>query len=191
MYRARAPAGEAEILPPSEERDQDDSPGEKFRKGTASRKVTRQEESDEENIDDSCEEIKSRAKRDKRRTSIPTRLDEDISRRKKTIDDSPRAARRRNSSHAIRSPYESGSSQKRATDISRTSKSRYRNVHSRDLPSRLRQPLPRAIGPPLSLKYDSATIPKAKENGDMDRAADVLLTMHGGKWEMWKLTASS
>ena len=132
------------------------------------------------NIDDSWGDIMSRAKRDKRRTSLAARLGEDIRRREKTID-APRAARRRNSIHASRSPYESCRSQKRTADISRAAKSRYPNVHSRDFPSRLRQTLPRATDPPLSLKYDPATTPKTKAKEDMDRAPSVLLTKQGGK----------
>lgn len=47
-HRARVTTGSDEIPPPRKEGGQDDSAGEKFRKGTASRKVTRQDESDDE-----------------------------------------------------------------------------------------------------------------------------------------------
>ena len=95
-------------------------------------------------------------------------------RRKENIDDPTRSARGRNSIHASRSSYGSGSSQKRATDLRRTAKNRYQNAHSRDLPSRLRQTLPRATDPPLSLMYDRATTTKTKEKEDMGRVADVF-----------------
>ena len=97
-----------------------------------------------------------------------------------TAGESPRSARKRTSSRTSRSSRESGSSQKRATDIFQTVKSRYQNVHSRDMPSCRRQTLHRATDRPLSLKYDPATIPKTKQKGDMDRVTDVLLTMQGG-----------
>ena len=170
---------ELECLPGQREnhrpamRDQDASHGEKFRKGEASRMVMQHEGSGGGNIDDSWDEVKSHVELGRRRTSRPARSGEDIRRRKKTIDDSPRSVRNRKSSRTSRSPYESGSSQARATDIFRTSKSRYKNAHSRDLPSCLRHRLPRAKDPPLSVRYDQATIPKTKEKDDMDRAAAV------------------
>ena len=52
-YRARVSDGVEDIPPSGEERDQDDSPGEKIRKGTSSRKATRQGDSGEEYSDDS------------------------------------------------------------------------------------------------------------------------------------------
>ena len=189
-YRAQAPSRVEEKPLSSEVQEQEDSPGGKFRKGTAARKVVQQEESDGENIEDSWGEIKKHVKRGKHRTSPPTRLGEDIRRRKKNIDGAHRSASKRNSCRSSRSSYESGSSQKRATGVFRTEKNRYRNVHIRNLPSRLRQTLPRETDPPPSLKYDPATIPKAKEKDDMGRVADVLLTLQGGKWEMSKSITS-
>ena len=109
------------------------------------------------------------------------RLDEGDGRRKKNIGESPRSALKRSSSHTSRSPHESGHSQKRAADIFQTAKRRYQNVNKSDLPDCLRQTLPRATDHPLSLKYDPSTIPKTKQKDDMDRVADVLLTIHGEK----------
>ena len=86
----------------------------------------------------------------------------------KNINESPRSARKRASSHASRSSHESGHSEKRATDIFQMMKSRYQNVNIRDLPSCIRQAMPRATDHPLSLKYDPSTIRKAKRKDDMD-----------------------
>ena len=102
------------------------------------------------------------------------------------IDDSPRPARMGGILFALaglrtnRGGGWGGGIGARATYVLRTAKRRYRNAHIRDLPSRLRQTLPRATDRPLSLKYAPATMPKTKEKDDMGRSADVLLAMQWG-----------
>ena len=125
--------------------------------------------------------IRHQVKNSKRRTSLPTRLGGGNGRRKKTTEESPRSARKRAFAQTSRSPIESCHSQKRATDILQTVKSRYQNVDIRDLPSCIRQTRSRETDHPLSLKYDPSTIPKPKQKDDTGRVADVLLAMKGGK----------
>ena len=163
-----------------------------MRRGTSSRKATRQDESEAGNIDESWGEIKSHIQHGKQRTPRPTRLDSDIRcRKRERCGRIHLSSRKRTSIHTGKSSRASASSQRRATDIFRTAKSRYRNIHSRDLPSGLRQKLPRSTDPPMSAKYGPATIPKTKQKDDMCRVSDVLLTMRGGKWETWKPTTSN
>lgn len=135
-------------------------------------------------IDDLGAEIKSRVRHDKRRTARHAMLEGDIRRRQKTVAESPRSAPKQTSSRASRSSsYESGSSHKRTTDISRTVKSRYRNSHCRDVTSCHRQKLRRGTYYPRSLKYGAAATPRTKQKEDMDREAGVLLTAHGENGE--------
>ena len=54
-------------------------------------------------------------------------------------------------------------------------------MNNRDMPSCLRQTLPRETYHPLSLKYGPSMMPDAKQRDDMDRSDAALLTMQGEK----------
>ena len=71
---------------------------------------------------------------------------------------------------------------RRPTDLFGSSKNRYKNEQSRDIPSFLRQTFPRATDPPLSLKYDPTLLPEStKDKGDMGKVEDAILNLQGGK----------
>ena len=130
--------------------------------------------------DESWEEIRSHLDKETRQRT--TKGEPELRRTSKRDSlDSNMSSRKRASSHNSLSPHESGASIRRPTDMFQPAKSRCKNEHIRDLPPCLRQTCHRATDPPLSLKFDPALLHDAtKQRDDMDKVADVLLTLQGG-----------
>lgn len=165
-----------EVAVPSEE---DVSPGGKLRRRTVTRKGQTATQSDSERSDASWGDIRSNMPREQ--LQRPGREEARRVSKRDSID-SGRSSRKRKSSFNSASSHESDHSARRQTDLSHPIASRYRNAHSRDLPSCLRQTHPRATDPPLSLKFDPTMMPEAtKQRGDMDKVADVILPLQGEK----------
>ena len=150
--------------------------------GEPSQGKTRRGDSEDAHIDESRGEIRSRFKGAKRRSSLPARLGDEKEMRQTDAIESPRTARKRASTRASQSSRDSDRSKKRTADIIRTFGTQYASTNRRDLPPCLRQTLPRAtIPPPFSLRYYPSMMPDEKQRADMDRVADAMLTMQGGK----------
>ena len=143
-YRSRISNGSDERQPSSEDKDDGDIPGGKMRKGAATRKETRQGDTEEEIIGDYREEPKSHVSHGKHRASPPTSLDEDTG--GGGINESPRSARNEPPVARV-SRLANQAAPEKAADISQTAQSRYRNVDILDFPSCIRQTIRRATDP--------------------------------------------
>ena len=160
--------------------DEGESPGEELRTKTAKRK-NKVRASEIGHSEESWGEIRSHIDRDTRQRSTKNDQERRRTSRRDSLD-STQSSRKSAASHNRLSPRESGTSMRRPTYLFQPSKTRCRNEHSRDSPSSLRQTCPRAADPPLSLKFGTALLPEStKQRDDMDKVADVLLTLQGGK----------
>ena len=165
--------------PRAVETENDESPGGKMRKMTARRKG-QVDESNEGSSDGSWGEIKSHLSRKPK--NAPEDDLEPRRTQKRASPDSAISPKKRARSRNSHSSHESDAAGRRATDLFGRSKNKYKNEHSRDLPSCLRQTFPRATDPPLSSKYDPTLLPDStRENGDMDKVAVDILNLQGGK----------
>ena len=143
------------------------------------RKEQQATHSDIDQSDDSWGEIRSNLPRGRstRNTRGETRR---IAKRDSL--DSRRSSRKRTPSYNSASPRESDHSIRRPTDLFRTASKKCEPDHIRDLPSCLRQTLPRSTDRPLSLKFDPTMLPDAtKQRDDMDKVADVIMSLQGEK----------